>query len=210
MRILLLIALLAIANGVVRAQPEKTDDDRLEIIPLGVGNSWTYSVTAHIKRNEIIEVELDVAVSEAIVIAGYVYFRMDGMDSEKALFANGDSGLYAWRDDLSLRQLILRYPARAGDTYVIAGKSEDESVIVDVVAIDVPFDFDGESHLAYRYRLTNLDEDKSIDALVVPGVGIVSFTALDIARRHTTETEGHLVRRRLNEHSRSDAESDVR
>ncbi|MBC8145637.1 MAG: hypothetical protein H7X80_08615 [bacterium] len=211
MRILLLTALLAVANGIATAQTEKANDHRLEIVPLGVGSSWTYALAAPVNRNEMREAQLEVTVSEAVDIAGERYFRFEGLGSARPLlFANGDSGLYVWRDDLALRQLILRYPTRAGDTYVIADKRERDRIIVDVVGTDVAIEVGGESHMAHQYRMTNSDGAKTVEILVVPGIGIVRFSALATESSRTKETTANLVRHTIGEFSKSDPSSSVR
>ena len=152
------------------------------LIPLAVGNQWVTRTTfMHPDTGEAIgAVAYDtLLVTADTLIEGERWFRLgDEIEGRTFLATNREDGYWAGsahRDEPFEPQMVYRYPAEVGDTFVRRGWPEDD--VLQVMGLDTTITAEtGTFHAVHYAQLwTDRPDGGSLqcDFFVAPGVGHV-------------------------------------
>lgn len=193
MRRTLTLASLIVGTAITTSAQQAVPAADSVLIPLSVGNSWTMELSAEETDEEVANAEvaspidgarnehsnsglphrLPYSVDEEVMIAGTPMYRLMGAD-EGPLVRNGPDGVYVWDEGSAVSRLFLKYPAVAGDSYLINAEGKDRARAT-VVAIDDKV-IVGEAVLScYHYRLEGPEDAARLDVWAAPGIGIAEI-----------------------------------
>jgi hypothetical protein len=164
---MLVVALLAISASCHKSNPVAPNPTALQIVPLTVGNTWSYDGVFYDTTGSVLQVygELHL-VQQDSSLYGRTYYVYDG------LCANTDSGLVQTYSSPSSTYsfLIYRYPAQLGYSY------RSGNFIAVVSQLDTLVQVPAGSFHCIRYTYT-YDSLKCYEEYVTPGIGRVKRVA---------------------------------
>lgn len=162
--------------------PESLDEN--EVIPLTMGNSWSYNYTyLDDNGNQTNSGKMESTIDKDTTVSDITYYRYS--NHHLVWYTNKDDGYRAFNSipDKETEILMYKYPVSKGDIY---GTSEYSVEVISVnEKITVPFGTFNVIH----YSTTKLNsnsimnnyEVKSLETFVAPGIGLVKriFIAID-------------------------------
>ncbi len=135
------------------------------IMPLKVGNSWTYKITGYDFLGAVLPFsfgDISLRITNETTIGSEKWYSLDG-----SLVTNRADGLWS-RDSLGREQLDLKYPANVNDTYT-SGSSQ---IVVTSTNQSIGVPQGQYSCYAYRYGSGTSFE---VVQFCAPNVGIVKI-----------------------------------
>ncbi len=183
---LLTLSLMSCGNdkkqGDASSIPEETAadivvGDTTVILPLAVGNRWTYDVSQFdTVAGEFIPFRVDTfEVTRDTVIEDEVWYIVEGMIPEGGRTINREGGLWQYRPDTDTF-LFLKYPAEVGVEYVT--KIGPSNVMNRVVGNDVRLTVPAGTFTCYKYSQLIQHPGITVDFYFQPGVGGVRMSVL--------------------------------
>jgi len=168
-------------------------EDQIEIMPLKVGNSWTYNINQfnqNIIKKSVITEKITISYEneniEVYVLSWYTLVN-DSLitDSVFYYYKNEDDGLYRYYSNK--KELIAKYPIEPNESWTIPGETEELGNGV-IIIITLPRSFECVSKneeittpigtfecIKYVENSINLISPSYF--YYCPGIGLVSFTS---------------------------------
>jgi hypothetical protein len=145
------------------------------LLPLQVGNSWTFNATHFDTSGAITVVDtLEFKVLKDSTIQGQLWYL-----TTRGFYRNSPQGLW-FLDEDKTPTLIYRYPGSPGDQYI--GSANTSVQIISVADSKV---VPSGIRVCYHYRLTTLAPNQlQTDDYFSPGVGWVSFELVQADAAH--------------------------
>jgi len=171
-----------------------------EIMPLGVGNKWTYlSGTFSIPDTTVLEITRQILVTiDSVTYQGsaYKYYVQGAAKPDfEWLYWNGDDGLYrlggvSSQDSFYVKRLAFKYPAEIGESWFysnLAYSRVDEqfytrdTLNIFLIAKEEEFETPAGKFYCYVYKYSRKPADDVFEHwdyydYFSPGIGLVAFT----------------------------------
>jgi len=151
------------------------------IIPLNIGNKWTWQLTLYDTLGKPYSTYLDSLRIDSAKNINSEHWCFPGHPYEKLAFANLSDGCYyrAFDDTPGASFLFYRYPARANDTYrapsgVVSGYRVwivDTLESMTILSIDTTITVPAGTFTCYLYRRARKDGVHYFDEFLAPGLG---------------------------------------
>lgn len=184
------------------AKPDKP------IMPLTVGNQWTFRVARYDAQGQFNGFEKEINTVKGVfeLPQGKFYaFEKSGITLYHSYLKEGiGDTVLDISDETALMEykygpdLCYRFPARAGDSYISIRKDDHQPYErCRVVATDVRVEVPAGTFQCIQYNYELVDEDGGISVqYVAPGVGLVRFENLDTETK-VKRSQGDLIKYEL-------------
>lgn len=138
---------------------QKQDSNRVELIPLQVGNYWKFV-------NEHGEIEF-ARVLETVILKGVTWFKYRELnDDDTFIVRNADKGQFEIDTDTDEVQLVLRFPVDKETQYIQYGVVTN---VIPNVEITVP----AGTFKTYFYDFSVENPEDQIKVWIAPGIGLI-------------------------------------
>ena len=147
------------------------------MVPLTIGNWWSYEVTEFNQSGTIVdEYDTTATISGDTLIGDSTWFFLEGeIGGLSGIVTNMDNGTWSFLPDSTPSEaLVLKYPATVGDAYPYY------DVTVHIDAIDAPVTVPAGTFSCYYYRLTAPIVGTVGKIWAEPNVGIVKAEMYDL------------------------------
>lgn len=137
-----------------------------EIIPLAVGNEWTYAVYSPSWKNDTIT---KMKITGDTIIKGEKWYNLNTDDLENVLCKNDGNGLWQIVNKMYVTpNLALKYPAKVNEEY------KANIFTIKILSIDNDIEVLAGKFNCYSYLIIN-DTEEELVMNISPGIGIIKM-----------------------------------
>jgi len=160
--ILCLLIICLFINSICTAHAKEKD----EIIPLAVGNEWTYNVYNTSWKNDTIR---KMKITGDTLVNGEKWYILNTDDLENVLCKNDGNGLWQIVSKMYVTpNLALKYPAKVNE------ENKADIFTIKILSIDNDIEVLAGKFNCYSYLITNNTEEELV-MHISPGIGIIKM-----------------------------------